>query len=95
MHEHRVDVDEIGREDAAVLRGQELLPGRPAAAGCGIHPGIVQDLPHGGRGDRVAESDEFASDMPCPHAGLSVAMRMTSVRMVAAVGGRPGRRRLV
>jgi hypothetical protein len=53
MQEDRVDADEIGREDAAGLRGQELLPGRPAAAGCGIHPGIVQDLPHRGCGDRV------------------------------------------
>ena len=31
----------------------------------------------------------------CPHVGLSVAMRITSLRMAAAVDGRPGRRRLV
>ena len=31
----------------------------------------------------------------CPHAGLSVAMRITSLRTAVAVGGRPGCRRLV
>jgi hypothetical protein len=31
----------------------------------------------------------------CPHAGLSAAMRITSLRIAAAVDGRPGRRRLV
>ena len=31
----------------------------------------------------------------CPHAGLSVAILITSLRIAAAVDGRPGRRRLV
>ena len=31
----------------------------------------------------------------CPHAGFSVAMRITSLRIAAAVDGRPGLRRLV
>jgi len=31
----------------------------------------------------------------CPHIGLSVAMRITSLRIAAAVGGHPGRRRWV
>jgi hypothetical protein len=30
-----------------------------------------------------------------PHAGLSMAMQITSLRIAAAVDGRPGRRRLV
>ena len=77
------------------LRGQELLPGRALPAGCGIDPGIVQDLPHRGCCDRVAESDELALHASVPHVGLSVAKRITSVRMAAAVGGRPGHRRLV
>jgi len=46
--EHSVHVDEIDRENAAGLRGQEMLPGRAAAAGCGIDPGGMQDLPHRG-----------------------------------------------
>ena len=64
--EHSVDMDEIGREDAAGLRGEELLPSRASAAGCGADPGIMQDLPHGGGGDRVAEFDELALHAPVP-----------------------------
>jgi hypothetical protein len=30
----------------------------------------------------------------CPYVGFSTAMRITSLRMAVAVGGRPGRRRL-
>ena len=43
----------------------------------------------------MAEPDEFALHPPVPHAGLSVAMRITSFRIAATVNGRPGRRRLV
>ena len=52
-------MDEIDREDTASLRGQELLPGRAAAAGRGIDPGIMQDLPHRGGGNRVTEPDQI------------------------------------
>ena len=41
------------------------------------------------------ELDQFALYAPVPHAGLSVAMRIRSLRIAAAVGGRPGGRRLV
>jgi hypothetical protein len=88
-------VNEIGREDAAALDSQELLPGRARAAECGVAPGGMQDLPDGGGGDRVAELDEFALRAPVPQAGLSVAMRITSLRIAAAVDGRSGRRRFV
>jgi hypothetical protein len=93
--EHGIDVDEVGREQAGGLRGQELLPRRASAAGRGADAGVVQDLPDRGGSDRVAEPDEFALDTPVPRAGLSAAMLITSFRMAAAVGGRPGRRRLV
>ena len=56
----------VGRENAAGLRGQELLPGRARAAGCGVDPGVMQDLPHRGGGDPVAELDEFALHAPVP-----------------------------
>jgi hypothetical protein len=62
--QHGVHVDEVGREDAAGLGGQELLPGRARAARRGIDPGGVQDLPHSGGSDRVAELDEFALHAP-------------------------------
>ena len=64
--QHGVHVDEVDRENAAGLRGQELLPGRARAAGRGVDPGVVQDLPHRGGGDRVAEPDEFALHAPVP-----------------------------
>jgi hypothetical protein len=92
--QHGVRMDEIGREDAAGLRGQELLPGRARTAGRRIDPGVMQDLSHRGRRDPVAELDEFALHAPRPHIGLSAAMRSTSLRIAAAVDGRPGRRRL-
>jgi hypothetical protein len=44
--EHGVHVDEIGREDAAGLRGQKLRSGRASAAEYRVGPGGVQDLPH-------------------------------------------------
>jgi hypothetical protein len=52
--ENGIDVHEIGRDDAAGLGRQELLPGRAGAAGRGIDPGIMQDLPYRGGGDLVA-----------------------------------------
>jgi len=54
--QHGVHVDEVDCEDAAGLRGQELLPGRARAAGRGIDPGGAQNLPHRGRGDLVAKA---------------------------------------
>src|SRR6266498_5959560 len=64
--QHGVRMEEIGCENAAGLRGEELLSGRAGAAGCGADPGGMQDLPyHGGR-DRVAGSDEFALHAPVP-----------------------------
>ena len=88
-------MDEVGREDAVGLRSQEPLPGWAAAPWCGADPGGMQDLPHRGGRDRVAEPDEFALHPPRPQPGLPVAMRITSLRIAAAVDGRPGPRRLV
>jgi hypothetical protein len=68
--QHGVHVDEVGGEDAAGLRGQELPPGRARAAGRGIDPGVVQDLPHRGGGDRVAEPDQLALHPPVPPCGV-------------------------
>ena len=95
MEQHRVHVDEVGRENAAGLHGQEMLPGRAAAAGAGPIPASC----------RICQTVNAAIGWPsltssrctrrCPHAGLSVAMRITSLRIPAAVDGRPGRRRLV
>jgi hypothetical protein len=51
--------------------------GRPGTPGRWLDSGVVQDLPDGGGGDRVAEPSQFALDARWPQAGLSVAMRMT------------------
>jgi hypothetical protein len=64
--QHGIDMDKVDRENAAGLRRQELLPGRAGAAGCEADPGGVQDLPHGGGRDPVAELDEFALHAPVP-----------------------------
>ena len=55
----------------------------------------MQDLPHRGGCDRMAELDELALHPPMPHVGLSDAMRITTFLIAAAVDGRPGRRRFV
>lgn len=49
---------------------RKLVPGRAGAAGRGIDPGFVQDLPHRGGGDRVAKFDEFALHPPMSPGGL-------------------------
>ena len=64
--QHGIHMDEVNGEDAAGLRGQELLPRWARAAGCGIDPRGMQDLPHRGAGDRVAEPDEFALHATVP-----------------------------
>src|SRR5262245_59505490 len=90
--QHRVHMDEVGCEDAAGLRGQELLPGRANPAGRGIDAGIMQDLPDRGRRDRWPSLTSPPCTRRCPQVGLSVAMRITSLRIAAVVDGRPGRR---
>ena len=57
-------MDEIGRENAAGLHSQELLPRRTRTARCGVDPGVMQNLPHRGGRDGVAELDEFALHPP-------------------------------
>jgi hypothetical protein len=88
-------VDEVGRKNAAGLHGQELLPGWTRAAGRWADPGIMQDPPHRGCRERVAEFHEFALHPPVPHVGFSVAIRITRFLIAAAVDGRPERRRFV
>ena len=59
-------MNEIDRKNAAGLRSKELLPLWAGAAGRGADSGGVQDLPHSGGGDRVAELDQFALYAPVP-----------------------------
>jgi len=77
------------------LRAALCRPRAVRVGGAGADPGITQDLPHRGGSDRVTELHEFALHPLVPPGRVPVAMRMTSLRIVAAVDGRPGRRRLV
>jgi len=70
MEQHGVHVDEVDCDDAAGLRGQELLPGRAGAAGRGIDPGVVQDLPDRRGRDRVAKPGQLALHPLVPPRGV-------------------------
>ena len=64
--EHGVDVGEVDREDGVGLRSEELSPGRSGPSRGGIEAGFLEDRPDGGRGDRMAEADQFALDSSVP-----------------------------
>ncbi|WP_197289294.1 hypothetical protein [Saccharothrix sp. NRRL B-16348] len=91
--EHGVDVEEIRRDDALGLGGEELAPGRAAAACYRVNARVMQDLPDGRVVDVMAESGQFTLDSPMTHRGFSPASRSTSDLIAARVGGRPVRRR--
>jgi NADPH-dependent 2,4-dienoyl-CoA reductase/sulfur reductase-like enzyme len=55
VEQHGVHVDEVDGDYAAGLCGEELFPGRARAARGRVDPGIMQDLPHRGGRDPVAE----------------------------------------
>jgi hypothetical protein len=58
--EDGVDVGEVDGEDRVGLRGEELSPCRSGPSRGRIETGGLEDLPDGGGGDRVPESDELA-----------------------------------
>jgi hypothetical protein len=68
--EDGVDVGEVDGEDCAGLCGQELSPGRSGLSGSGVDASGVEDLPHGGGGDVLAEPDELALDASVAPAGV-------------------------
>lgn len=68
--EHGVHVQEVHRQDGLGLSGEELAPGRTRSSRRGVDVGIVQDLPHGGGRDAMAESDQFALHPPVSPAGI-------------------------
>jgi hypothetical protein len=66
----RVDVHEVGGQDAAGLGGQELLPGLSCPAGGRVESGVVEDLPDRGGRDAMAEPDHLALDASVSPGGI-------------------------
>ncbi len=64
LEQHRVAVKEVARQDPRSLSTQELTPGRSHASRCGVDAGLLQDQPHRGGPDPVAQSREFPGDPP-------------------------------
>ncbi|MEV4316746.1 hypothetical protein [Actinocrispum sp. NPDC049592] len=60
--ERGVDVEEVRRDDAAGLTGQELFPCGTGSAWSGTDTGRVQDLPYRRRSDLVAETGQLTLD---------------------------------
>lgn len=75
LEEDGVDVEEVGRDDAVGLGGEELVPGRPQALWGGVDAGGVKDFPNRGRGNRVAQAGEFALYPPLAPLPFSRAKR--------------------
>ncbi len=55
---------EVHRQDSLGLRGKNLPPARARPERGRIETGLVQNLPHGGGGDAMAEPDQFALHAP-------------------------------
>jgi len=91
--EHGVEVEEVGRDDALGLGGEEFSPGRTAPAWCRVDVRVVQDPPDGRVGDAMVEAGQFPWIRRWPQRGFSLARRSTSDLVAARVGGRPVCRR--
>jgi hypothetical protein len=68
--QHGVDVQEVYGQDSRGLGGEELSPGGTRPARRGIAACVMQDLPHGGRRDAVAEPDQLAWHAPVSPGGI-------------------------
>src|SRR4029450_12506752 len=63
LEQHGVDAEEVARQHALGLRGQELPPGQTRAPRRWVHPGAFEQPPHGAGCDPVAKLREFAVDV--------------------------------
>ncbi|HET9258471.1 MAG TPA: hypothetical protein VFO16_25205 [Pseudonocardiaceae bacterium] len=81
-----VYVREVHGQDGVGLGSEELAPGRTRPAWRGLNADVVQDLPDRGGRDAMAKSNQLAPHTPMPQLGFSVAMRMASCLIAAAVG---------
>ncbi len=100
-----VEAEQVAGQDRVGLGTQELRPGRPGPPWCGVDRGGVENLPHGGRADLVAEVGELAAYASVSPSGFSVASagvplvrscrpRSAADLQVTEVGRVPGPHRL-
>jgi hypothetical protein len=87
---HRVEVEEVRREQPGRLRPQERPPARINLAWRRADPAGSEDTADGPGADPVAEANQFALDAPMPQPGFSRASRSTRSRRTS-LRGRPGR----
>jgi hypothetical protein len=73
--QHRVDVEEVARQDALGLCGQELPPGQPRTARRRLDAGLLEEQPHGARGHPIPKPHEFTVDASISPVGFSAAIR--------------------
>jgi hypothetical protein len=66
----RSGLEEVGGEDRVCLAAQEGGPGLMVALGYGLDSVALQDFPHGGGGDRDAESGQLAVDASVAPTGV-------------------------
>src|SRR5947209_16478562 len=62
--QHGVDVQEVYGQDSLGLGGEKLSPSGTRPARRGIEARVMENLPHGGRRDAVAEPDQLALHAP-------------------------------
>ncbi len=62
--QHRVDVEEVDRQDALSLGSEEPLPCRSRSARCRVQACTLEDRPYRRCRDRVPQPDEFTVDSP-------------------------------
>jgi hypothetical protein len=63
-------VHEVHSQEGLGLGGEELALDRTRPARRGIDTGVMQNLPHGGGGDAMAEPDQFALHPPVSPDGI-------------------------
>jgi hypothetical protein len=90
--ERGVEVEEVRRDDALGLGGEEFPPGEAGAAWCRVDARVVQDLPDRRRSDPVAKSYQFTVDAAVSLPGVLSGESYYERRVAARIGGRPMRR---
>jgi hypothetical protein len=70
LAQQRIDAEDVGRENALCLDGQELSSGEAIAARRGVDAGLLEDRPHRARRNRVAKPSKLTPDAPVTPRGV-------------------------